>query len=531
MLLSCFFTLFLASWTSLHMNVDYNKSKLSRYGCRICLVLLCIIFPDFVLLRAARQLFQAIWLRKEINKRLKLFMATLAQLKTPTGKATDMGNQDSEVDEIRLLEGGLLYYSVTQRTLKIRPKFWTLTQAFWVVQSGLAVTVGPTNQSIVITPHGVLRLVELQFLPYISEDEIASRSKSDVISKIIVVAQALWFLAQLIGRVASKLPILLVEIHTAANALMALIFYFCWLAKCYQPDTPLFLRDPKIERLVALWSMFENPKHGILDPEESAYRRRKKSIKPTAKLIELLTGRTDRCERESGSIGRDLEAAEDELLSMLGEGHAHSKYRFRSSDRSSNLSTKQRRARSRSSRYCDTPSLTIPPLPAEADFRLHQGGERNYRVPWLCSISAYGAVHLAAWHNSFPSVYEQWLWRASALALTCSMPLCLLPILVIALGGFVAGLVKSSKPAAQSSTRTRVRSCRRVEISALKGLRGLLFLVWGSFFLFVWGIMLPLAFGLSRLLLLFEAFYSLRSSPAAVYQTINWSSFLPHVGG
>lgn len=165
-LLSCFFTLLLASWTALHMNMDYSKSKISRFGSRICLVLLCIVFPECMLLRAIRQLHQAIQLRREINKRLRCSTLTTA---------------DTNVTQV-----------------------WTLTQAFWIVQSGLAVkSADSTQDCVVVTPEGALRLAELQLLPYISEDEIASRSKSDAISKMIVIAQGFWFLVQLIGRVAS----------------------------------------------------------------------------------------------------------------------------------------------------------------------------------------------------------------------------------------------------------------------------------------------------------------------------------------
>ena len=50
-LISCFLTLFFASWTALHMNIDFTKSQFSKFFRHLGIVLFSVIFPDFVFLR------------------------------------------------------------------------------------------------------------------------------------------------------------------------------------------------------------------------------------------------------------------------------------------------------------------------------------------------------------------------------------------------------------------------------------------------------------------------------------------------
>ncbi|KAF8969325.1 hypothetical protein BDZ97DRAFT_236349 [Flammula alnicola] len=110
-----------------------------------------------------------------------------------------------------------------------------------------------------------------------------------------------------------------------------------------------------------------------------------------------------------------------------------------------------------------------------------------------CAIAIlFGSMHLIAWSFNFPSRTEQLLWRISALIITAE-PACLA----------LASLVGTY-----------------VELDKLEWVR--------------WPVSIPAAIGMplyviARIFLLTEAFLSLRALPQAAYQSIEWTSVIPHL--
>ncbi|KAF7984580.1 hypothetical protein HWV62_13805 [Athelia sp. TMB] len=106
----------------------------------------------------------------------------------------------------------------------------------------------------------------------------------------------------------------------------------------------------------------------------------------------------------------------------------------------------------------------------------------------------FGAVHCIAWSYTFHSHLEQQLWRASA-------------IVIIAV------------PAA---------------LPVVLALASLILALWGSERLFrvilcTFCVPLTLLYAAARLTLIVIAFMSLRILPFAAYQTVQWTTFLPHI--
>ena len=100
--------------------------------------------------------------------------------------------------------------------------------------------------------------------------------------------------------------------------------------------------------------------------------------------------------------------------------------------------------------------------------------------------SLFGVCHILAWNFSFPSSIEQLLWRIA------SVFCIVLPVgvIVLAYNGYV-----SLNPD---------------------------IVVWSV-------ISILLIYCLVRVILLVEVFASLRSIPAGVYQTVDWSLYIPHL--
>jgi hypothetical protein len=91
-----------------------------------------------------------------------------------------------------------------------------------------------------LTAHGVCMLAKCGHLPNILENSIADKSKADSLAKLLVCVQAVWCLLQYIGRLASQLPVTLLELHTLGHALCAITIYMSWWHK------PLDVRDPHV---------------------------------------------------------------------------------------------------------------------------------------------------------------------------------------------------------------------------------------------------------------------------------------------
>lgn len=110
----------------------------------------------------------------------------------------------------------------------------------------------------------------------------------------------------------------------------------------------------------------------------------------------------------------------------------------------------------------------------------------------LAVAMVFGAVHCAAWSYSFPSHMEQHMWRASAISIV-AVPVAML--LTFALDKLVDWLFDTAQTVVLATGCT---VCAIVYIAA-------------------------------RLMLLFLSFSTLRSLPFAAYQTVLWTTFIPHV--
>ena len=102
----------------------------------------------------------------------------------------------------------------------------------------------------------------------------------------------------------------------------------------------------------------------------------------------------------------------------------------------------------------------------------------------------FGGIHCVAWSFAFPSQTEQLLWRISSTAIT-GIPLALIGI------SFIGIQLDRGNP--------------------------VLTILFITFFL------LLLLYPVSRIVLLVLSLTTLRSLPPSTYQTVQWTTFLPHV--
>lgn len=122
-------------------------------------------------------------------------------------------------------------------------------------------------------------------------------------------------------------------------------------------------------------------------------------------------------------------------------------------------------------------------------------------ILWLACL-AYGAVHLTAWNDHFPTVAEQWLWRSSSLYI-----------------GFCGGLWIVLNYLAQSIGPLNAFWENWMD----GGGRW-----WQNLLIGIPVLVCGVSLILARAFIVIEAFISIRELPAAAYETPTWTQVFPH---
>jgi len=190
---SSFLTIFLCTWTCLHLNVPAAKEGALKPTLRkFRWMVLTILGPEFVVALAAGQRANAKRIRDQMHE---------------------------------------LGYS--QRTLR---------QSFYANMGGFILC---PRDSTPFPIHG-LHLVYLvkegyMTLPSMTSDEIADKSKADVLTKALVCLQTGWFVVQCFGRSHQGLPLTSLELTTVSYVWCTWAIYSQWLSKPLDIAAPTYL--------------------------------------------------------------------------------------------------------------------------------------------------------------------------------------------------------------------------------------------------------------------------------------------------
>jgi hypothetical protein len=156
-----------------------------------------------------------------------------------------------------------------------RSNTWTRVHSHFALMGGFvfeAKRMHPTimdedRKRLTLTPVALRKMAvnAPALLPDLSREGIRDKSKANGLAKFLVCVQAIWFIAQTVGRLATDLPISLLEMNTLLHAFCCLFIYLAWWHK------PLDIEEPHVINIaddhagkICAWMMVKDKQHGYL---------------------------------------------------------------------------------------------------------------------------------------------------------------------------------------------------------------------------------------------------------------------------
>ena len=442
-----------------------------------------------------------------------------------------------------------------------------------------------TLSRLTLSPKGLAFLAKHGHFVKISDATIQDKSKADMLAKALVCIQVTWMLVQTISRRCVGYPITLLEVHTLVHVACAIAMYGLWFQKPLDIRDPQWVNTSEFEELLALMLVrnygfggrvsthnqrnlvpIKSVEHRFSDGSESAYLR----VYTSSEKDQSANANVQKTQSPS-SPDYILEASAPPLLlpnvmkyyevsgfdySLASTSHGppvcslvsgqalecgigpamhvhslwdvqgpsqhegHLQISLTSKDlRRWNLAARALR-RTGEGLYVDSPKASVNyfTLYAHNIFLNRKGlqvGFYGYFLSWasggliaaLTICMFYGAAHATAWTFIFPTDVERLLWRISCIDTIAGV------ISLLAVFSVVIFLHEHGHKLLLKSFFTQEPGI----ISWLYRLVILIGLLNFPFFI------------LSRLYIIVETFISLRRVQLGVYQTVNWTDYIPHL--
>jgi hypothetical protein len=135
----------------------------------------------------------------------------------------------------------------------LRRHCWTRVHSHFALMGGYAVELGgllslydrqdPDKGRRMLRPTALRKIAQNapELLPDVSSRHILDKSKASGLGKVLACLQAFWFLMQVMGRLATGLPISLLELNVLLHVVCCLCIYVAWWNKPFDIEEPLAL--------------------------------------------------------------------------------------------------------------------------------------------------------------------------------------------------------------------------------------------------------------------------------------------------
>ncbi|KAF6811557.1 hypothetical protein CSOJ01_05690 [Colletotrichum sojae] len=213
---TCLVTLVACVYTVLHLNVPSKIGKWSNLLDKLRWVVMAVLMPEIVFVVAAKQLREALALRRALREQL--------------AESTAKSSENIDLEFCFFVAMGGFQVSLEDEGIEPGPAFDSHVRT-------------PSPFTLPLSCEGFLRLAKLGEID-ISEamrtTYVKDRSKANVVQQTLVLIQVSWMAIQCIVRKAQGLLITLLEIHTMVHVICAMAFYGLWVYK------PMDISHPEI---------------------------------------------------------------------------------------------------------------------------------------------------------------------------------------------------------------------------------------------------------------------------------------------
>ncbi|KAF2036768.1 hypothetical protein EK21DRAFT_51457 [Setomelanomma holmii] len=494
LLLSCFATLGLCVYSAVHLNIPRKSEGFYRTLLReLFWCIIGLFAPELILYTAWRQLASARQLRYEVE-----------QARNKSDKSTEHDKRTSS---------------------------WTIAHGFYGTMGGFAIDIDHTEtryaplfgnaERLTLTAKGVALLAQCGHIPDISLDDIKDKNKADGLAKLLVCIQAGWMIIQVITRTATGLPTTLLEVHTVAHVVCALIMYVLWWHKPRQVASPTILKGDWVWPFAAYMFLASRMSGEVPKGKLAMFRHATPQMKqlvyldddgtaalPHENIAHLTTsalGAKGHFRPRGEHFGNNPEPSspmpEDEISAEHKRIAAEAvalypalRARFVAIDQECSAS----RYHPYATELVQDHALDWP----NAGFLRRTQSLVMGMVLWGASMT-YGAIHVAAWDYFFPTQLEKLFWHLSSVWVTfCAAFWLLTNLLAKVFPGIDRVWVAYNE-----------RRLGWVSVSLITSLC----------------VLCGVSYVVSRAFLVVEAFVSIREVPEDVYKTTAWSQVFPHL--
>ncbi|KDR73288.1 hypothetical protein GALMADRAFT_251890 [Galerina marginata CBS 339.88] len=360
-----------------------------------------------------------------------------------------------------------------------------MVHGYFIQMGGFMLDDG-NNPIGVLGPRKLADLLDNQkvAVPEIAEKGIQDRSKSDGLSKGLVIIQTTWFIAQCVARRVQGLIITELELLTLAFAALNIFMYACWWNKPLDVQTtvPVYLLDPSPLQVTNQEGSFGD--ETICHRSSSSDRGNKTSnIQGGIKVEPETIAAVSPFRPVNWHNLRDVTRKVWWIISgMLIRWPA-----------SGVVNVLVRIEEILASNTIVSGEMFVSRFYAH-DPHLGRVVWEDFSIPFVGIL--FGAIHCAGWNYAFPSPIESDIWRISSAVITGVPAVGILFVLGV--------LLNDCFPVNPLVSRT---------VNAV----GLLTIVMLPFYV------------VARVALLVEALISLRDLSPEALKELEWTTFIPHV--
>ncbi|KAK8102193.1 hypothetical protein PG984_015339 [Apiospora sp. TS-2023a] len=242
LLYSSILTIFLCVYSSLHLNVPPAKrSRKRRVLEKLLWASVGIFATEFVVFMAFIQTYTAWRLQQDLARIRRNLLGDM----TLSPATEEAGRQSHPTKNV-------MTTTTEYNQHKEQNRAWGPIHCQFAMMGGFAVVwPQPTDDQasrgedgtpeglMTLAPEGVRALAQIGQLPRITEAQIMDKSKKESIGKAIVCIQVVWAVAQVVSRLAAKLPVTLLELSTIGHIAHAIVMYTLWWYKPYNVMEPM----------------------------------------------------------------------------------------------------------------------------------------------------------------------------------------------------------------------------------------------------------------------------------------------------